>query len=645
MKKTVIRLLDNISEVALFDGKLSIFKNNNIEAKPTDLAVLSGAVKDKLGYTFYWTSTTGKDFIALITSEDISSYKHFEADRFAKSPAIRPVIEIDSIEDKKLIKGDLKKDEIVYMGEYPLFIETDEDKIIELERIARLSKRHMTTDKKYNLDEKNLYQEYVLGKDKYVRFVCNNEEQLLSNGEECVKDKVYWLKVTNVPWYVDREKGLLVSVYGLLSGIRYWLENDGEANYEKSNMASFLNEKMVNDIMTISTIRKDSSYNDYLTNNPFNLQNNQLSYTDLAKELLKSGISPFLHGDTGVGKSARVMQIDPDAKVIYLCNQSIDSINGKSVYIPPVVKKEDGTVTVLREGMMQDKKPTWLKTFEERASVDDNMHLVFFDEITNAPLAIQGFCFNIILDREVNGMWSLPKNAGVIAAGNEIDESISANELAEPLFSRFGHIYISDNLKEWLDWAVNNNIHPAIIAYMTFTNGVNLRTKYNGITPNADPRKWEMASKVLYETSNVSLLNGLIGEEVTKSFIAFCKTKTISLEDVINGNYDDNAFVMDTNQKYVTALSLSRVDINNFEKVYNFMVKVGEEPLALFENLWAKNDQDRLEKLREIKELRRLQRGQSRKEELERRVNEYQVNGMKEMVKKLGGLGVKNNGK
>jgi hypothetical protein len=102
---------------------------------------------------------------------------------------------------------------------------------------------------------------------------------------------------------------------------------------------------------------------------------------------------------------------------------------------------------------------------------------------------------------------------------------------------------------------------------------------------------------------------------------------------------------MDTNQKYVTALSLSRVDINNFEKVYNFMVKVGEEPLALFENLWAKNDQDRLEKLREIKELRRLQRGQSRKEELERRVNEYQVNGMKEMVKKLGGLGVKNNGK
>jgi len=640
MKKTVIRLLDNITEVALFEGKLSIFKDNNIEAKPTDLAILSGGVRDRLGYTYYWTNTTGKDYIAIITSEDIYSYKHFQADRFAKSPTIRPVIEIDSIEDKSIIKGNLDKDEIVYMGEYPLFIETDEDKIIELERLARLSKRHMKTDKKYNLDDKNLYQEYVLGEDKYVPFVCNNEEQLLSNGEECVKDQTYWLKVSNVPWYVEREKGLLVSVYGLLAGINYWLENNGESNYEKSNMASFLTDKMVDDIMTISTIRKESSYNDYLTNNPFNLQNSELSYTDLARELLNSGISPFLHGDTGVGKSARVMEMDPDAKIIYLCNQTIDSINGKSVFVPPVVKKEeDGSVTVLREGMMQDKKPTWLKSCEKRETNDGKMHLVFFDEITNAPLSIQGFCYNIILEREVNGIWKLPPDFGVIAAGNEIDESLSSNGLAEPLFSRFGHIYISDNVDKWLAWAIKKHIHPAIIAYMTFTNGINLRTKYNGKTPNADPRKWELASNALYSEGNVSLLYGLLGEEVTKSFIGFLKCKTISLEDVINGNYDDNAFIMDTNQKYVTALSLSRVNIDNFEKAYNFMEKVGEEPLALFENLWAKDNQERLEKIREIEELRRLRRGQSRKEELARRVSEYQANGNKHLVKKIDGLG------
>ena len=273
MDKVIIRLLSNSSEVALFEGKLGIFKDNNIEAKPTDLAILSGAFRDSKGFTPYWTSATGKTFVSVITSTDYSPYKHHEADRFAKSPAIRPVIEISSIKDRRVIKGDISKDDIVYMGEYGLFIETDEDKIIELDRIARLSKNYMTTDKKYNLDDKNLYQEYVLNGEKYIRFVCTNEdEQVLSNGEICVKDKPYWLKVDKIPWLVDREKGLLVSQYALLAGISYWLENNGEESFEKSNMASFLNDKMLQDIMTISTIKKANSYNSYLTNNPFNLK-------------------------------------------------------------------------------------------------------------------------------------------------------------------------------------------------------------------------------------------------------------------------------------------------------------------------------------------------------------------------------------
>ena len=177
----------------------------------------------------------------------------------------------------------------------------------------------------------------------------------------------------------------------------------------------------------------------------------------------------------------------------------------------------------------------------------DKLHIVFFDEITNAPPAIQGFCFNIILDREVNGIWKLPDNARVVAAGNELDDSIAACELAEPLFGRFAHIYVDDNVKNWLNWATKNKMHPAIIAFIAFSNGSNLRTKYNGKTPNADPRKWEMAS-----TKNINLLEGLIGKDLTKSFKEFCKCETISLEDVINGNYTEYDLKMDANKKFVT---------------------------------------------------------------------------------------------
>ena len=97
--------------------------------------------------------------------------------------------------------------------------------------------------------------------------------------------------------------------------------------------------------------------------------------------------------------------------------------------------------------------------------------------------------------------------------------------------------YIKTTTEKWLKWASENNIHPAIYSYMAYKNGEVLRSEYNGEKPNADPRKWEMASKMLYKTNKPEMLRALIGEEITKEFVAFCNQKVITLEDVIKGNY------------------------------------------------------------------------------------------------------------
>ena len=114
-------------------------------------------------------------------------------------------------------------------------------------------------------------------------------------------------------------------------------------------------------------------------------------------------------------------------------------------------------------------------------------HIVFFDELTNALPSIQGMAFNIVLDREVNGKWSLPKNARIAAAGNDMNDSLAANQMAEPLFNRFAHVYIETTPETWLKWAITPEedykrldykeekpplkIHPAIYTYIAFTNG------------------------------------------------------------------------------------------------------------------------------------------------------------------------------
>lgn len=227
--------------------------------------------------------------------------------------------------------------------------------------------------------------------------------------------------------------------------------------------------------------------------------------------------------------------------------------------------------------------------------------------------------FNIILDKEINGKWKLPENARVAAAGNDLEDSLAANTMAEPLFNRFNHVYINTTVDDWLSWALTPNdsyerldykkeeskelkIHPAIYAYIACKKEAVLRTKFTGVKPNADPRKWEMASKVLYTTNNPYMLRGLIEEELTNDFVAFCLTKVITINDVINGNYSDEIFKINSSEKYLTTLALSNVDEKNIEIIRLFIEKLGKDFLALFDSLWTMGNDERLETLISLKQ-------------------------------------------
>ncbi|UKI26801.1 MAG: hypothetical protein L6V91_08720 [Bacilli bacterium] len=317
----------------------------------------------------------------------------------------------------------------------------------------------------------------------------------------------------------------------------------------------------------------------------------RVSEEDIIKAAIESGVAVFLHGPSSEGKSARVKQIDHDCEIIYLRNATPESLNGKSVY--------NGST-----GKMIDIKPSWLKKIEEKCEKEpDRLHVVFFDEITNALPSIQGIAFNIVLDREVNGIWKLPDNARIVAAGNDMKDSLAANQLAEPLFNRFAHVYIKTTTSSWLKWASENNIHPAIYAYIAFKGEKALRSEYNGEKPNADPRKWEMASKMLYKAGNPKMLRSLVGEDITKEFVAFCNQKVITLEDVLDDNYTEiDIQALNTAEKYATTIGLIQVDEDNLVKVRSFILsELGEEYCSLFDLQWCHGDERRLELIAEAK--------------------------------------------
>lgn len=437
--------------------------------------------------------------------------------------------------------------------------------------------------------------EYLFGGQKYIQIKSRPKSMgkkfTLSNGMIYTPGDMIWIKVEPVEWYVDADTKTFVSGKGLISGIRLQKQVATlEFNFEETDLGEFLSKYMSPDIFAVSKIDNNAVSDSALGGsvNTYDFDFSEVSEEDIIRGCIQGGIPVFLHGASSEGKSARVKQIDPDCVVVYMRNATPDSLNGKSV-----VNQETGEMT--------DLKPTWLKKLEAVCANDpENPHVLFFDELTNALPSIQGSAFNIVLDHEVNGMWKLPENARIVAAGNELGESLAAYQIAEPLFNRFAHVYIKTSLDAWLIWAANNNIHPSIYAYIACNDGAPLRSEYNGQLPNADPRKWEMASKVLYATGKPEMIRCLVGEEITADFCKFSKKHLITHDDVLSGNIPDTAGLT-AEEIHDSVICLSQVDEEHLEEVRNFVKTLGAQYSVVFDTTWAHNDFSRLEKIAALK--------------------------------------------
>ena len=610
------------------ESQLEVIRKYGTKAAITDLCVLTGSyLCDDTDYnidedcslkgrtSWFWTRSddNADDVRTVIRDGDMDGTYRYRRDG-AVRPALKSSVIFSQISPNRA-RGYNGTEEVEY-GEYPQYAaDLMMQSILELEYNRGMKKtgRSYTFDSvkydDYNTGFKPVtYEEYEYQGKKYIRIKANSDfdgnKFKLSNGAFYRDDDYVWVEVSPVKWLIDDRTGILVSKIGLVSGIRFLAENHNyKGAFSRTEMKEYLDRYMIHDLTQTATFTRlqdmtpeekaqfeEERKQAEKRRNPYGFKFGQVSEEEIIKGAIESGVAVFLHGPSSEGKSARVKQIDPTCEIIYLRNATPESLNGKSVYNQAT-------------GEMIDVKPTWLKKLEEKCEKEpDRFHIVFLDEITNALPSIQGIAFNIVLDREVNGIWKLPENARIVAAGNDMKDSLAANELAEPLFNRFAHVYIKTTTESWLKWASEHNIHPAIYSYIAYKKGKTLRSKYDGEKPNADPRKWEMASKMLYATGSPEMLRALIGEDITREFVQFCNQQVITLDDVINGNYTDRDIqALNTAERYATTMGLSQVDDNNLEKVRSFVAGLGAEFGAIFDVLWTHGDESKLERIAEAK--------------------------------------------
>ena len=608
------------------ESQLEVIRKYGTKAAVTDLCVLTGSYlcedtdynidedKSLTGRTsWFWTrSDNNNNDVRVVDKIGTRDFIY----RYNRRAAVRPALQSSVIFSQispNIVRGYNGTEEVEY-GEYPQNVaDSIMQNILELEYNRGMNK----TGSSYTFDSVNYddydtgfkpvtYEEYEYQGKKYIRIRANSVVSgykfKLSNGIEYRNGDYVWVEVSPVKWLIDDRTGILISKKALVSGIRFLDKTTNyKGDFNGTEMKEYLDRYMLRDLtQTVTCVQnmtpeekaqfEEEQKQAERRRNPYGLKFGQVSEEEIIRGAIESGVAVFLHGPSSEGKSARVKQIDPTCEIIYLRNATPESLNGKSVY--------NGST-----GEMMDVPPTWLKKLQEKCEKEpDRLHVVFFDEITNALPSIQGIAFNIVLDREVNGIWKLPENARIVAAGNDMKDSLAANQLAEPLFNRFAHVYIKTTTEGWLKWASEHNIHPAIYSYIAYKNGETLRSKYDGEKPNADPRKWEMASKMLYATGSPEMLRALVGEDITREFVEFCNQQVIILDDVLNGNYTDRDIqALNTAARYATAMGLTQVDDDNLEKVRRFVTGLGAEFGAIFDALWTHGDESKLERLAEAK--------------------------------------------
>jgi len=188
--------------------------------------------------------------------------------------------------------------------------------------------------------------------------------------------------------------------------------------------------------------------------------------------------------------------------------------------------------------------------FEDMPSCPEG--LLIIDDITHSAQQTQNAFMRLILEG-VAGAWDL---GGLypVATGNRAMDRAGAKDLQTAIANRFWFIEFEDNYSDWRSWAVQNDIHPAIIAYLSTPFGQDWLNKFDATHQiNPTQRTWEMASHHMKALSSNEILMrksiaGCVGDEATAKFMGWMKvySQLPDLKKIMGGEdiYVDNIDVM-----------------------------------------------------------------------------------------------------
>ena len=293
--------------------------------------------------------------------------------------------------------------------------------------------------------------------------------------------------------------------------------------------------------------------------------------------ILETGEVPLVVGESGIGKTALANKVAKDNgwKVVVIDGNLLKE--GEIGGLPTV----ESYTTTNKGGCKIEKKTTIYAVHTKLREIDKEIEngnevLLFIDELNRCEHAVQQELMNLILNREING-YKLDKNVKILAAmnpsneyGAELDYQVVDMDPAQE--NRFVWLNMESDASEWINWAMNNNIEPKVVEFIsTFPEYLH---KVNEGDINATPRSFERISKTysVYKQKKDSIpkevflnvIKGNVGRVIAQEFMSFINSdakQIISYNDVFNGEELDERVVEQVKNENHTRLYISAMNI------------------------------------------------------------------------------------
>lgn len=205
---------------------------------------------------------------------------------------------------------------------------------------------------------------------------------------------------------------------------------------------------------------------------------------------------------------------------------------------------------------------------------------LILEELSDAPVPMQNALCGVIYDRRAGNL-NLTDQLYLIATGNRTEDKSGAARITSKLANRTRRFDFQENIDDWTEWALDNNIDPVLIQFLRFRPGLLSDFDPNRFA-NPTPRAWERVNLIPSSLDSGLFFDncaGEVGEGAAAEFTGF-KRIYQSLPDVDSILLDPvgAAVPADPATLYALTGALARkATKDNFDRVSKYLSRMSPE--------------------------------------------------------------------